>query len=705
MRVVPKRSAAILLAGVLAVSVAAVTRAATAEEVPSAAKVTDPTPKPPRIRPADPTGAQPVELEVQLTSAAGTSASARRLGTASGASAVDLLAKPGPDQVVVTVRADEASAALAALRKDSAVKSAKVRVRYYASDVEPNDPWSWRQGVGQPASSTEEGYNLSRTSVPAAWKTTTGSSDVTVAVIDSGVTAVPDLAGSLLPGKNFVTRVDGRPTNNTTDDDGHGTMVASLIGANTDNGLGIAAACWLCRILPVKVLDKNGIGHAADVADGIRWAVDNGADIINLSLGGDPDPELAAAVRYAVDADVVVIAAAGNSGLYNVREYPAGYPGVISVGATDGKDQAYPFSNYGDWVTLAAPGLAWMTARDGEPDQAYGTSMSAPLVAGVAGLVLSAHPTATDTQVKNALIDTTDPISAFRGGRLNAARAVAALPFTGKAQPSIRITGPARNAPFPSTVTVGVVTGADTVSVQGTVPGADGPVDIGTDTTAPWSVAWTPAPAAVDGEHVITVVATDAGGDKTTTTLPVVLDRGVPTITGATPAQLKKVKGIVTVGATGVSDAGSGVAYAALHADGVLVGKDTSAPYAVKYTSTKRNGTVKLEWRVFDRAGNSTVYRRSIVADNTAPKVKISSGPKNKAKVKGTVKLKVTASDKYGVNRVELLVNGKVVATDKTSAYTFSVKVSKFSRKMKVQVRAVDSVGHVAYDTTRNWTR
>jgi hypothetical protein len=377
---------------------------------------------------------------------------------------------------------------------------------------------------------------------------------------------------------------------------------------------------------------------------------------------------------------------------------------VLSVGATDSNDDPFWFSNKGSWISMAAPGEAWMDAMDGEPELGYGTSMATPLVAGTAALILANHPAATAAEVKGALTSTADPIgSTFGGGRLNAAKAVAALPFSGKAEPSIRITGPARKTAFRSTVTVGVVTGADTVSVRGTVPGAGGLVDIGTDTTAPWSLVWTPD--ATDGERVITVIATNAGGYKTTTTLPVVLDRGVPTITGATPAQLKKVKRIVTVGATGVSDGESGVAYAALYANGVLVGKDTTAPYAVQYTSTKRNGIVKLEWRVFDRAGNSAVYQRSIIADNTPPKVKITSGPKNKAKVKGTVKLKATASDKYGVNRVELLINGKIVATDKTSAYTFAVKVSKFSRKMKVQVRAVDSVGHVTYDTTRNWTR
>jgi subtilisin family serine protease len=708
MRRVPRRSAAVLLAGLVAVGIAGVTRVATAEQVPSAAKATDLVAKPPLLRPAKPTGAQPVQLEIQLKSGAHTGTSARRLSVASSASTVDTIVEAGPDRVVVTVRADEASTALAKLRKDSSVTSAKIQTRYYPSAVDPNDPWAWRQGVGQPASSTVEGHNLAKTSVQTAWATTTGSSDVTIAVVDTGVTAVPDLAGSLLPGANFVTRVGGKinglPTTNVTDDAGHGTMVASLLGANTDNGLGIAGVCWTCRILPVKVLGPNG-GSALDVADGIRWAVDHGADIINMSLGGDADDELADAIAYAVAHKVVLIAAAGNSGWYDKREYPAGYTGVISVGATDEHDQPYPFSNYGDWVTMAAPGLAWMDATDGEPDAAFGTSMSAPLVAGVAGLVLAAHPGATVAQIKDAVSSdsTTDYIGgSFGGGRLNAAKAVAKLPFIGKTAPSVRVTGPVNRFQRGAT-SITVATGADIVSVRAT----EGSTEIGADTSAPWAINWTPdlrndGPA--EGDHPVALTITNAAGEQTQAIVPLVADLTAPAITGATPAQLAKVKGVVTVGASGVSDK-NGVSYAALYADGVLVGKDTASPYSVKYTSTKRNGTVRLEWRIFDKAGNSTVFKRSIVADNTAPKVKITSGPKNKAKVKGTVKLKVTASDYYGVNRVELLINGKVVAKDTTSAYTFSVKVSKYSKKMKVQVRAIDTVGNVKYDTTRNWTR
>ena len=183
------------------------------------------------------------------------------------------------------------------------------------------------------------------------------------------------------------------------------------------------------------------------------------------------------------------------------------------------------------------------------------------------------------------------------------------------------------------------------------------------------------------------------------------IDVTAPKVTGANPAQSARFRGAITVAATGVSDSGSGVAYAALYANGKYVGRDTASPYAVRYASGKSNGTVALQWRVFDRAGNSAVYNRKLIADNKAPSVKITSGPKNGAKVKGTVTVKVAASDASGINRVELLINGKVVAKDTKAGYSFKIKVSKYGKKIKVQVRAVDKVGNTATTSARTWKR
>jgi hypothetical protein len=188
--------------------------------------------------------------------------------------------------------------------------------------------------------------------------------------------------------------------------------------------------------------------------------------------------------------------------------------------------------------------------------------------------------------------------------------------------------------------------------------------------------------------------------------LTITTDVTPPTITGVSaPGAGTRNHGTITVTPTGIKDNSSGIRNVYLYADGVYQAQDYTSPYSLKYNSAKRNGQVKLQIRVIDKAGNRTDFDRSIIADNTLPTVKIASGPKDKAKVKGTVKLTATASDTYGVRRVELLMNGKVIQTDTTSPYAFSFTASKQPATMKVQIRAVDNAGNIKYDTTRNYTR
>ena len=188
--------------------------------------------------------------------------------------------------------------------------------------------------------------------------------------------------------------------------------------------------------------------------------------------------------------------------------------------------------------------------------------------------------------------------------------------------------------------------------------------------------------------------------------LTVTTDATPPLITGvSSPGAGSRNHGTITVTPTGVGDTWSGVRNVYLYADGVYQAQDYTAPYSLKYNSSKRNGTVKLQIRVYDKAGNRTDFERSIIADNVLPAVKITSGPNNRAKVKGTVKLTATASDANGVRRVELLMNGKVIQQDATSPYAFSFTAAKQPKSMKVQIRAVDNAGNIRYDTTRNYTR
>lgn len=261
-----------------------------------------------------------------------------------------------------------------------------------------------------------------------AWDITTGG-NIVIAVVDTGVkSSHPDLEGKILPGYNALLNND-----QSDDDHGHGTAIAGLIAAKTDNGQGIAGICWGCSILPVKVLNSRGTGNDADLARGIRWATDHGAHIINLSLGGAENSQaLRDAIDYAFQRGVLLIAASGNDHqLGNFTNYPAAYPQVVAVGATTNSDKIAGFSNTGEHIDLAAPGVAlWTTTIDDDYGPPNGTSFSSPFVAGVAGLVLTLRGDLPNTDVACIIKASADDQglpgkdAEYGWGRLNAVRAL-----------------------------------------------------------------------------------------------------------------------------------------------------------------------------------------------------------------------------------------------------------------------------------------
>ncbi|HCF58320.1 MAG TPA: peptidase S8, partial [Myxococcales bacterium] len=237
-------------------------------------------------------------------------------------------------------------ALLRLVRADPNVEAAEPLFSYRASFT-PNDPQFGRQ------------WNLEMARMREAWDLTRGAG-VIVAVIDTGIAyedhgefrLVPDLKGAkFAPGYDFVN--DDEHAN---DDHGHGTHVAGTIAQRTHNGEGVAGVAFEATLMPLKVLDANGTGSSADIADAIRWAADHGAKVLNLSLGGGGRSEvLEAAVDYARKKGAVVVCAAGNGGR-GVVEYPAAYPGAVAVSAVapDGKLASY--SSWGKEVDLVVPG-------------------------------------------------------------------------------------------------------------------------------------------------------------------------------------------------------------------------------------------------------------------------------------------------------------------------------------------------------------
>ncbi len=272
-------------------------------------------------------------------------------------------------------------------------------------------------------------WALERIGAPQAWKYIPQSVGGVIAVVDSGVDEHhPDLQGRMVEGKNLIDNSD-----DVSDQHGHGTAIAGIIAAGTNNEIGISGICPDCQILPVKVLDESGEGTYAHVIAGILWAADRKAGVINLSLGSYGFSRfLADAIDYANQAGAVIVAAGGNEATQTPL-YPGALPGVISVSASDNGDHLWAGSNYGPAIDVAAPGVRIVSLS---PNKGYmmatGSSFSAAQVSGVAALVRTKHPLLKNAQVAQVLFQTADDLGEkgkddFYGfGRINAARALRA---------------------------------------------------------------------------------------------------------------------------------------------------------------------------------------------------------------------------------------------------------------------------------------
>jgi subtilisin family serine protease len=292
-------------------------------------------------------------------------------------------------------------------------------------------------GVGDPLRDVQ--YGLTQVNAAPAWKGTANQAPVTIAIVDTGVDfGHPDLKDKLLPGfSTIATQPSGK------DDNGHGTHVAGIAAAMTDNGIGGSGMAPNAKLLPVKVLDANGEGDDADLATGIVWAADNGANVINLSVVTDQaSPLLRTAVEYAQGKYKTVIVAAMGDDASGQKLYPAAFDGVIAVGATDQADRLADFSNTGRWISVTAPGVGIVSTfptygvtlnRQGFT-QGYttmdGTSLATPFVSGLAALIKSQSMRQTPAQIKTAITKAAQDLGAkgfderFGYGRINAPKAL-----------------------------------------------------------------------------------------------------------------------------------------------------------------------------------------------------------------------------------------------------------------------------------------
>ncbi len=340
-------------------------------------------------------------------------------------------------RIVIQVPKGQVDAILNEMKKDNLIEDAEPDYINQASFI-PNDPSlniQWGLANTGQTIKTQKGTPDADINAEAAWNVTKGSG-VKIAILDSGIDPNhPDLSSKIASQKDFIgTGID--------DQYGHGTHVAGLAAASTNNSIGISGTCPDCRLIIGKVLNDNGSGPDSIIIQGIIWASDQSAKVINMSFTGISNSTAKQdAIDYAWNKGIVLVAAAGNNSDTN-KTYPAANNRVIAVAATDNNDQIASFSNYGTWVDIAAPGKAIYSSL---PTHAYnmrlnspnlllnydylnGTSMASPMVSGVVALIWTSHYGTSNTEVVQRLYNTADKISGtgiyWIYGRVNAGLAV-----------------------------------------------------------------------------------------------------------------------------------------------------------------------------------------------------------------------------------------------------------------------------------------
>jgi subtilisin family serine protease len=464
------------------------------------------------------------------------------------------------------------------------------------SEMIPNDPSYGSQ------------WHLPMIQTPAAWSTTSGTPNVTIAIIDTGVDPThPDLQSKLVPGWNFWD-------NNADSSDvyGHGTAVAGTAAALGNNGVGVASIAWGCQIMPIRICDPSGSGSLSAMANGLIWAADRGARVANISYQVSDSLTVKSAAQYFQSKGGVVTIAAGNDGSFDST---SDNPYVLTVGATNSADALAGFSTTGNNIDLTAPGVGIQTLnRDSGYAPWSGTSFSAPIVAGVAALVISANPNLAAAQVQNVIKQSVDDLGSagwdpsYGWGRVNAARAVdLALQTVGSDDniaPSVNINSLADGGAIAGAVNV-QATASDNVGLTSITFSVDGAV-LGTTLTAPCSFPWD-TEAAADGAHIVSVTATDATGNIGNATISVIISnapgRIPPVVNIVSPAAGGAVSGNVSVevNATAVV----AIDHVELYIDGVLTDTSRRAPFTIRWNSRKAGaGTHSLQCKAYDTQGN-----------------------------------------------------------------------------------------------------
>lgn len=505
-------------------------------------------------------------------------------------------------------------------------------------------------------------WHLAKVNAPMAWDYSLGD-QVTVAVLDTGINANhADLKGKVLAGWNTVS------DNSTVSDiNGHGTQVAGVVGAISNNATGVTSIAWNARILPVRVSDQsNGVAYLSDIAEGLIWAADQGADVANISYDIAYSQTIQDAAKYMNDRNGVVVAAAGNSGSRNSYNDS---PYVITVSATESADTITSWSSYGDYVDVAAPGAGiYTTIRDGGYGRVSGTSFSSPLTAGVIALMRAVNPALSPAELELALEGSALDLgsagfdSYYGHGRIDAMAAILAVQSGSAPAPDPEPVPEPEPAPEPGVdatspqVSFISPTGGDSVSGEVTIK-IDATDDVAVnkavlfvngykhsvDSAAPFSFTWDTTTEA-DGDTGLKVRVFDTSGNSSLEWIEVKVnnaaaaspepdtepeptpdpepapeepgvDETVPQASFVSPTSGDSVSGRVTVKVDATDNVA--VRKAVLFVNGYKHSEDDVAPYTFDWDTTRfGEGEANLKVRVFDTSGNTNQERIDTLIDN-----------------------------------------------------------------------------------------
>jgi thermitase len=402
------------------------------------------------------------------------------------------------------------------LKRDPNIKSAEID-KLIAPDQVGNDTYY------------ANAWHLQKIQAPTAWDSSLGTG-VTIAILDSGVDGThPDLQSKLVAGWNFYDR-----NANTSDVYGHGTKVAGAAAAISNNATGVTGVAWNAKIMPVRISDTAGYAFYSTIAEGIYWAADNGAKVVNVSYAVHGSTSVQSAGKYLQGKGGLLINSAGNSGAVDST---LANSAMISVSATDSADLKTSWSSFGNYVDVSAPGQGiWTTARGGGYAAVNGTSFSSPITAGVVAMMMSANPALTPSELENILKTTSVDLGiagtdqSFGAGRINAAAAVQRARGV-TIVPDVTLPQVAITAPGASTVSGIVpvnVSATDNIGVTKVELYAQGAL-VATDLTTPYGFSWDTTKIANGAASLIAKAYDAAGNVATSASLSVTVSNATAT--------------------------------------------------------------------------------------------------------------------------------------------------------------------------------